>query len=43
MDIQEPDSFGAGLAAAQRDDVYPDAVVKRSALVTLRRDHKIRL
>jgi hypothetical protein len=33
MDVQEPDNFGAGLAAAQRDDVAADVVVKYGALV----------
>jgi hypothetical protein len=40
MNVQEPDNLGAGLAAAQRDGVYADTVVKRGALVlfSLRRN-----
>jgi len=35
--VQEPDSLGASLAAAQRDDVSADAVVKRGAPVLVSR------
>jgi hypothetical protein len=45
MDVQEPDNRGAGLAAAQRDYVSVDAIVKRSALVhvSLRRNRKMKV
>jgi hypothetical protein len=45
MDVQEPDNLGDCLAAAQRDDVYADVVVKRGALVlvSLRRNRKMKV